>query len=38
MKILINGAAGAMGRELRQLLQAGYAGAEAAVFLYDRGC
>ena len=37
MKILINGAAGAMGRELRQLLQAGYAGAEAAALVDARG-
>ena len=37
MKILINGAAGAMGRELRPLLQAGYAGAEAAALVDARG-
>lgn len=37
MRVLVNGAAGAMGRELQKLLSAGYAGGEAAGLVDSRG-
>ena len=37
VRVIVNGAAGAMGRELRALLQGGYAGGEIAALVDTRG-